>query len=704
MMSLKDRDFQLSYDSSEDDLVQDFYIPALSEAIKYCRIAGYFTSSSFAVSAIGIYELIKNHGCYKLIMSPALSDKDVEMIRRNIHNEQDVIISSMSAEVLLDTEEVIKNHHEVLAWMLKEGYLIIKVVMPRDANGQILSKTEIDRSGIFHQKVGIFEDVQGNILSFSGSINETFSAWTKNIEEFKTFRSWDDKQKPYCLADVKKFYDIWEGKKNQLDVIDIPEAVKKKIVSKAPSNIDFVCKKLAKKVAQKKDNLSLFYFQKEAHDEWLANNRQMIFQMATGTGKTRTAIACIKTSVDNASKKAVIISTPQSTLSDQWKKEIDKLYNGFDKEVFADGRNTRWRKDLKRRLLELAVGNIQSLVVYSTHDTSSKMDFIQIVEDEKFKNIDYVFVADEVHALGSQKRRRGFSGVYSERIGLSATPLRWFDTEGTEIILNYFKQNKYEFGIDRALNEINPLTDKTFLAAYYYNVYFVELTEEESDEYDQLTKEISRIYHISNNQKNKNNEMLDKITIERAKILKNAENKYECFEKIIKSIRPNISKTLIFVSPQQIKKVSEILTKHDVHYAHYTQKQDAKSKEKAYGHKTERQHIIDMFAQEEIEVIVAISCLNEGIDIPCADKAILMSSTTNPREYIQRIGRVIRQHENKKEARIYDLMVSTPFSTKSEIDDKIFDKEYQRVKYIAQYAKNNAEALKLIRRGRKHGN
>jgi hypothetical protein len=211
-MSLKDLPLKKAYSSDSDDILHDFYIPALSEAIEYDRIAGFFSSSSLAIAARGILGLINNNGIMKLIASPKLSQRDLESLMESYQVPEKFIEKKMLEELDQLETEFIKDHVYALGWMVANKRLDIKVAIVHDEFGKPLTYEESEQRGIFHQKVGILRDQQGNVLSYSGSINETASGWQGNIEEFKIFRGWESFEQEYIEADISKF--------NALDTTD----------------------------------------------------------------------------------------------------------------------------------------------------------------------------------------------------------------------------------------------------------------------------------------------------------------------------------------------------------------------------------------------------------------------------------------------------------------------------------------------------
>ena len=689
-MSLRDINLKESYESGIDDLVNEFYTPVLKNAVSYDRIAGFFTSTSFAVSARGIYNLIENEGKIRLLVSPKLSEKDVLAIENAYKNIEDIVTENISKEIFLEENEVIRKHHKLLTWLIKEKILEIKIVLVKSKNG-FLTSDEIEYKGLFHQKIGIIRDKEDNIVTFSGSINETFSAWNDNVEEFKVFRSWEATENKYCDSDIQKFSDYWDNKRDNLYICELPELLEKKLIEFAPEDISDLVHFIRTQKQTKDKKISLFYYQEEALKKWLDNEQSMLFEMATGTGKTRTAIACIEASLKQNKQKIVVISTPQSTLSLQWKKEMVNLSVLFESSIVADGTN-RWKNKLLEILLKIRIGVYKNVIIYTTHATSSSSDFTKMINDAIDCDLNTIFVGDEVHALGSKQRRKALLPRYKERIGLSATPSRWFDKSGSLLLENYFNNCKYEFTISDALKTINPLTNKPFLSQYYYYPCFTTLSDVESEKYVELTAKINRNIHLLD--KDNEDSYLDKLLRDRADIIKHAINKISVLREILMKIKPSeVENTIIFVSYAQVTDTVELLNELEIRNQLYTQEQGSKP-EKKYGGKSEREYIIDVFKKGLVKVLVAIRCLDEGIDIPTADTAILVSSTTNPREYIQRVGRVIRQSPQKKQAYIYDMIINP--SIDSQHDKKIMDREFNRIESIAFNAKNNAEVLLKI--------
>ena len=220
-----------------------------------------------------------------------------------------------------------------------------------------------------------------------------------------------------------------------------------------------------------------------------------IFEMATGTGKTFTALGCMNRLVEEYSQKhkplLIVISTPTSHLVDQWKKDVQKF--DIDLIIKAYSSNSSWKRKISDQLLDLSIGELKNMVILTTHKTLYKDYFREFISE---CSADVLLIVDEVHGIGSKYQRFALdNSLYDFKLGLSATPERWYDDEGNDAINDFFGDVVFEFSLSKALTRINPETGKTFLTPYEYHPIFVELTEEEPEDYSYYTKLISSLYH-----------------------------------------------------------------------------------------------------------------------------------------------------------------------------------------------------------------
>ncbi len=693
-MSFRDINIAYSYETGRDDPVNEFYVPLLIESVNYDRIAGFFTSASLAIAARGIAGMIRNNGTMRIIACPRLDDKDTVVIKNVVEYPEEYISKQLLNDLEHIEDDFQHDHLRALGWMLANGYLDMKIALVKSKEAET-----IDYESLFHQKIGIMTDIDGNRLSFSGSINETASGWLTNIEEFKVFKSWESGQDSYLDADTERFEEFWNGLRPNVIIKTLPKAVYEKLIIKGNefSLEHFIAKQyiLVRKEKTVEEKLNLFFYQKDAFKKWKDNNFRMLFEMATGTGKTRTAIACINYFLRSLPKGLIIISCPQSTLSMQWKHEIDQIGLKVNTVIIADGAH-KWRSEIKKELKLLALGFSNHAIVYTTHITASCIDFINIIR-ENISKTPICFVGDETHGLGAYHTKDALLDKYSYRIGLSATPSRWFDEYGTKIIMDYYGNNPFKFTIAQALTTINPLTNRPFLVEYEYHPVFINLTDEELEKYQALTSRIKKMAAYSKTS-DEYQSRLDKLLFDRANIEKNAVLKYEALVKILRSM--TVNNTLIFASDAQIDEVMRILQEMKIMAHRFTQEQGTAPEQKYDGY-SERQYLIKKFKDGVYQALTAIKCLDEGIDIPTAQTAIIMASSTNPREYIQRVGRVIRQSKGKDRAYIYDFILEPDFDRLKEpilmeFEKQIFEKELIRVKDMSMNSINNADVLMKI--------
>ena len=689
-MSLRSLPLKKSYDSDDDDILSDFYIPSLSNSILYKRLAGFFSSTTLTVAAKGISKLISNGGEMKLITGVRFSQADIEAIKEAQEKPDEVIARIMLKELDSLENKFVEDHVRALAWMVANKKLEIKVALILDEDGFPIDDETLEKNGIFHQKVGIMEDTNGDSLSFSGSENESASGWLNNIEEFKVFRSWEKEESDYFNADCEKFLKFWNGYSKRAQVIEIPEAIRKQLIKIAPDHIEDL--NLDKWVGERINEIELRDYQKQAVIQWLTNNRRGIFEMATGTGKTITALSCLEKTLMVEKKLVIIITSPFIHLSKQWIKEANKFNIECDK-IIADSSENKWKDKLVDELLDVENGINENLMVLTTHNTFSTPDFINIIQESKKRrpSIRLFLIVDEVHGIGAPERKKGLIDEYDYRLGLSATPKRWFDWEGTDKIFDYFGSVIFEFSLKDAI-------DAGYLTPYIYKPYFTTLTPGEMEKYENETRKISKAYYRSKDDDEKD-EIFTLLCIKRQKIIRNALNKLVVFEQILDKLE-QIRYCLVYCSPQQIRIVQNILNKRNIIQHKFTEREGTKNEEK-YGGLSEREFLIKKFAEGVYHALVSMRCLDEGVDVPPAQIAIMLDNSGNPREYIQRRGRVLRKFPGKNSAIIFDVIIEPVLrqgipKELAGLERKIIAKELLRYREFASSSRNVTECMKLM--------
>jgi len=673
-MSFKDIEniIQSTYKSSQDDLVNDFYNIILAESIHYDRITGYFNSTSLAIAARGLVKFIDNDGHMRLLCGSELSEDDLNAIL-NADDLKDLINKKFLSDISNIENKIIENHVKILGWMVSNNLIEIKIGIKKNNTSYF--------GGMLHSKIGILKDNENNIISFDGSVNETANGWVNNIESLKVFKSWEDEK--FMENDIDDFESYWNNLDPSLEVFDIPEASQKKLIDIAPKNKREL-NKLFAMIKKSNKTKKLFVHQQNAIDSWFKNNKTGIFEMATGTGKTFTALKCLE-KVLEIENVLTVIACPYTHIAEQWHNEVKEmnLARIYD---FYSSVNPNWKTEFDKLKIQIKLQLEFKNVIITTHNTFCKKDFIDRIKE---CNIKTFLIVDEMHHVGAENFQLGLLDTYNYRLGLSATPARFMDYEGTDYIINYFDKITYKFTLIEALNKINPATNKTFLTPYNYYPIKVDLTKEELKKYIKLTKKIASFYYQNNEDLSENIKIL---IFKRNNIINNAIFKYDLLKKVLKQLNHK-EHTIIYCSPQQIDKVQNILKEENFSVHKFTQKEDSK-RSKKYGGISQRESILNSFDKGNYQVLLAIKCLDEGVDVPSADQVIIMSSTTNPVEYIQRRGRVLRRYPNKEKAFIYDFCVIPDYI--DYYSKKIIDRESDRLIDFVNSSSNNDDCYKLL--------
>lgn len=699
---------KLSWSSSSDDLITCFYRPALKNAVLYQRKAGYFSSTSFVKITREIIELIERKGRIQMITSPNFSTSDKRIIENSVEEREKIILESFLSDLADDAEGTKSYFAKLMAYMLVnevDGHpqLEIKIAMTSDGEG------------IFHEKLGIIHYSGNDILSFSGSVNETISGWTKNVENFKAFCSWKDDTNRQAVGDDNESFDrLWNGNEAAVRIFDLPSAVRQhllKISPKSDAEYQETLRKIRREIGYEEPYAEaggLRTYQMEAREEWIRNNSRGLFAMATGTGKTFAALGCISSFQKSNTRTMTVIACPQTHLVVQWKNEVGS-YNSavqeddkvlMERHVLCYGENHSWRREFGEIMddfnEELYSGGYltQHVVVFVTHKTLNSTDFkrfIQGIADAKL-----LLVVDEVHNIGSELSLPALLDKYDGRLGLSATPARHYDEEGTRCIENYFDGVVFDLPLKEAIA-------KDYLCNYEYNPYYAELNAEEMDMYNDLTGKIGTKYAVRRSNINENDDDNKSAEIKRANLIANAQNKLDVLKEIINSMF-RIKQTLIYCTSDpspimppeyttQLDSVKRILAENRIVSTSITYENPAK----------DRHMILERLAQGHYDCITAVRCLDEGVDIPSVETAIIMASSGNPKQYIQRRGRVLRQSKKtgKSKAVIYDILVRPPMpnpgSTVSLRERKIVARELLRHKEFAMIALNRESAIAKIK-------
>ncbi len=628
----------------------------------------------------------------RLITSAHLQPADVRALRNCDAPGEIEKLTSLFSEALRDSialeEEILRDHFLAMCWLLAEGRLEIRIVLPLDPQGA--------GSGLFHSKFGIFTDRDQNQISFSGSVNETASGWAANFEEFKVFRSWLPDQKKFVESDIQTFDRYWSlGEHKSFKTISLPEAITKELIELAPEETPRLP---SFKIAQQPQKIvKLRSYQDAAVGKWFESGCRGILEMATGTGKTKTATECIRR-VSSGKRLVTVVTAPFEHIADQWVEDLTEFAP-----IKASG-STKWRESLSSELTELRLHRTDHVVVVAVQNTAASDQFIELLSsvNSPTSGIHTLLVGDEVHGLGAPSLQKALFSFAEFRLGLSATPARYFDESGTDKLIDYFGGTVYEFTTSAALAWRDPLTGTPALTPYEYHPIFVSLDAEEAQEYAELSQQIMN-FQEENLEKQKLDPRLEMLLFKRSRIVKNANAKVPRLVKALNSGEIEATDCLIYCAEfAQLETVAIALRNAGVKYQKITGDESTKA-EARFGGISERNWILQNFAEGLSQSLLAIKCLDEGVDIPTAKNGVILASSGNSREFIQRRGRLLRLAPGKTIAKIFDFIVAPPLtnfanSQTRQQELKIFKKELIRIDEFTRDASNSAQIQTTILR------
>ncbi|MDD5210577.1 MAG: DEAD/DEAH box helicase family protein [Elusimicrobiales bacterium] len=670
---LRDLDLKSVYDSSENDLVSDLMIPLLKNSIRYDRGVGFFTSGWLRLAAKGLEDFADNDGHARLITSPIISKEDFKALETGDAAKKDAVLYNILMNSVKDlASEFGKNPLNALAWLIADDVLSLKFAIPK---GHL-------SGGDFHDKFAIFEDKAGDRVAIHGSYNDTAHA-SLNGEAFSVFKSWNDGQKDYVENHDHRFKNMWDDKNPAFNIYEIPDAVKENILRYRTASRPYKAK--SEPIAPLFTRASapiLRDYQEEAFTKWEAAGYSGIFEMATGSGKTITAISCADRIKKKHGKIALIVSVPYLHLVDQWEKELEKF--SFSP-ILCSSAHGDWERTLVSKIQDFNLNLTQEICCLAVHKTCSMPQFQGLVRSISATPLFGIF--DEVHALGAKDLRAALSDTITHKVGLSATPARWFDDAGTAVLNKYFNGTCFEFTLEDAIN-------KEFLVPYEYIPHLVELTDSEFSDYVTLSKDISRAF-VSDREINEN-PYLQSLLRKRTALINNAGNKNAAFVSILteelakaKTSGERFSHALVY-SPKGAH----------LDYLRMVADLGVKAHEFVAGIPAdERPGILTKFSEGTLQALVAIRCLDEGVDIPSTKTAFIIASSTNPREFVQRRGRILRKSDGKTKAIIHDFITIPPLTgSMSDIAFKqnMLKREIPRFAEFTALALNHFEAQSMI--------
>ena len=686
-MSLRDVQIKKEYRSLLDNVAKEFYVPLLSQAISYKRAVGFFSSTALVSMTKGIAGLVKNGGKIQLIASPYLSDEDIEAIRAGYSRRQ-IINKALLKGLKEPANEYQQDRLNLLANLIADGILDIRIAITEN-NSYI---------GMYHEKMGIIEDSDGNKVAFAGSMNETLTAQKYSYETIDVFTSWSDDRDRVEIKECS-FAAIWANNEPNLRTMDFDDVSDEFIKKYRKKPVDYSTVTTDQDVVPEIEHEYSFFkipttvefydYQKEAIEAWIKRGCCGIYDMATGSGKTYTALGSItKLSQILNEQLAVVIVAPYQHLVEQWVEDINKF--NVSPIIAYSYPGQKWRKQFEDAVNAYNVGAIKHFCVISTNATFSTDDFQRILL--KFKK-NYLFVVDEAHNFGSKKLGALLPKKARYRLALSATIERYRDEEGTAILKKYFGSTPcISFTLKDAIQ-------KGFLTSYYYYPVVCYLDADELERYNDLTRLIIKNGGASKENTEKN-PYVEMLLIKRARIISGCKDKVA---KLIEAIEPYKKEKNILVycgatkyDNDKINDDDDVRQIEEVNGRLYHELGMKVHKFTSSESKEEREDIKRRFASGDLQVVTAIKCLDEGVNIPAIQKAFILASSTNPKEYIQRRGRVLRRAKGKEYAEIFDFITlprkldTVQFCDKHQLeaDLSLVRKEFNRMLDFAETARN----------------
>lgn len=636
-----------------------------------------------------------------------------------------------------------RNRHffNCMAWLIRNNRIEIKIVAPK---GSV---------GIAHAKCGVFYDGL-NRVAFDGSCNFSKTALISNIESITAFCDWDGQGDVYKIQDVvDDFERTFSGADDSVTYLNV-EKVRTHIIDKfedkdikelleeeehlistrlqegLPRTVEAYLTRARNKVKgiiehirrdNKYDTNAVIpefpypqgprEYQKLAFENWKANKQKGLFAMATGTGKTITSLNCLLEIYKRCGYYKAIILVPTITLVSQWEDECKKFK--FRNITKVCSKNTKWREEVETITIGeklQGANNKLSYIIIST--------YASFIKDKVYKSLTVfpktklLLIADEAHNMGSRRMLNILDGIpYLRRIGLSATPERQFDEEANKSLFHFFGADEkftYEYSMKEAI-------DKGVLCRYYYYPHVVGLTTSEMEEYLKISGQLAKFFN--NNHFEDSNEILTALLLKRKRIIHKATNKLGVFREIMEQRfleRGDLKYTLVYV-PEGYKPDTEDADYYDEtdiipdddysehlinEYTKVVSDIDSKITVRKFTSSIkEREDLLESFASGEIQVLTSMKCLDEGVDVPRSELAVFCASTGNPRQFIQRRGRILRKHPNKHMAIIHDLVVVPEVGTADNsysMERSLIASELRRVRNFALLSENSDDAYNAL--------
>jgi len=627
-MDFKDLNLKISYTSQGNNkIVEDFLNPALSLAKCYRRSVGFFSSSAFLPIIDGIQKLTNLGGVIQIVASPKISKEDIHAIELGLKNKESVIQDQMNDDFKNAIEELNDEELKLLAELIARNALEIRIAVTKNL-------------GAYHDKLGIIDDWNNNCIVFSGSSNETLYGLVENYEKVRLSKSWNESDLERIEDEIEEFQSVWENRNPSLNVYNYHESAKKGLLQ--------ICKHRGIKTnledEEQKEPIKLRDYQKKAIAAWKDNSYKGFYVMATGTGKTWTAIYSIK-ELKKEKDFVTVICAPYKHLIKQWYEDVKSVFPD-SYIIMVSSENPSWRTEILNALYKKALLKNKDVIIISTIMSFASEKFEEVMSKEKFERL---LIVDEAHRFNVKTDK--VKKDYKYMLGLSATPYSGSSAERGKELLEYFGGQVFYLGIEEAI-------EKGYLVKYNYYPIFVTATDTEEEYFTYCSQQIATCY--------KNGKLIDKDKFQRyrrnrLRTIALSDEKYESLQNIITSM--NVKDHFIVYCGdgkiqdeegelRHISGVKKVLDECGYKPSQFTAKENMAT----------RMALVESFTKGYIDALAAIRCLDEGINIPSIENALILASNDDYREFVQRRGRILRLFGEKKEANIYDVIV-LPSST-----------------------------------------
>lgn len=702
---LRDLELKSVYKSDTDNILVEFYVPALSLALRYDRAVGFFSAAALSYAAQALSTFVKNGGQIRLVLGAFCDQDDLEAVLNGYRLKE---ISEQLGQELLSqiagaSDELFQSRIETLAWLVAHGRLEVKLALRA--------------KGMYHDKIGIITDACGDAVVFAGSANESLSALLPafNYESIDVFPSWKPELNGYYKPHTESFERLWTNTSRGTAVLDIPTAVKEHLVAVARS-LDYVPDPefelaLAARMSpigsdgsqglsmQPTEPLtingqpySMRPHQLEALENWRAKGEfHGILDLATGAGKTVTAIHAMVKLSEKVKGLVCVIAVPYQNLADQWCDNLS-AYNIIPIRCYVS--KEQWGDALRVAVHETNMGARSFTAIVVVNRTLKTREFQDCLAHIKSNRL--FWIGDECHHHGAMS----FSAALPEnarfRLGLSATPDHYLDQSRNQRLQSYYGEQVFHYSLAQAI------TDKV-LTPYKYHPHIIELTADETREFFSLSAEIGKLFARSNDGGDELSTPLKALLMRRSRLIASCANKMPVLAALIKTQGP-IGHTLFYCGDgsvendedadnifeqRQIEAVSELLDRLGWDISRFTSREPRK----------DRKTILENFRIGVIDAMVAIRCLDEGIDVPACATAFILASSKDPRQFVQRRGRILRRAPGKDHATIHDFIVVVPEAIEEheEYARRLIVDELKRVAEFAKLSENRFEAYDVLR-------